>query len=84
MGQDVNLASQNSNFFQTFFKKLEYRVLVESTKVESVSFPYKTAISEANVKKNRMVKHGRRKEFEGGAGGGGDRRSVILVTHFSA
>ena len=56
MGQDVSLASKNSNF-QTFFKKLEYRVLVESTKVESVSFPYKTAISEA------MVKHGRRKEF---------------------
>ena len=37
---------------KTFFKNLEYRFLVEST---SASFPYKTAISEANVKANRMV-----------------------------
>ena len=35
---------------KTFFKKLEYRFLVESTKIENASFPYKTAISEANVK----------------------------------
>ena len=40
---------------KTFFKKLEYRFLVESTKIENASFPYKTAISEANVKTNRMV-----------------------------
>ena len=40
---------------KTFFKKLEYRFLVESTKIENTSFPYKTAISEANVKANRMV-----------------------------
>ena len=33
-----------------FFEKLEYRFLVESTK-----FPYKSTISEANVKTNRMV-----------------------------
>ena len=32
------------------FKKLEYRFLVESTKIENASFPYKTAISEANAK----------------------------------
>ena len=38
-----------------FFKKLEYRFLVESTKIENASFPYKTAISEANVMTNRMV-----------------------------
>ena len=38
-----------------FFKKLEYCFLVESTKIENASFPYKTAISEANVKANRMV-----------------------------
>ena len=38
-----------------FFKKLEYSFLVESTKIENASFPYKTAISEANVKTNRMV-----------------------------
>ena len=40
---------------KTFFKKLEYRFLVESTKIENASFPYKTAISEANVKTNGMV-----------------------------
>ena len=41
---------ENENLFQ-----LEYRFLVESTKIENASFPYKTAISEANVKTNRMV-----------------------------
>ena len=40
---------------KTFFKKLEYRILVESTKIENASFPYKTAISEASVKTNGMV-----------------------------
>ena len=40
---------------ETFFKKLEYRFLVESTKIQNASFPYKAAISEANVKTNRMV-----------------------------
>ena len=35
---------------KSFFKKLEYSFLVESTKVENASFPYKTVISEANVK----------------------------------
>ena len=40
---------------KTFFKKLEYRFLVEHTKTENASIPYKTAISEANVKTNRMV-----------------------------
>ena len=39
----------------TFFKKLEYRFLVERTKIEKPSFPYKIVISEANVKTNRMV-----------------------------
>ena len=34
---------------KTFFKKLEYRILVETTKIESTSFPFKTAPSEANV-----------------------------------
>ena len=36
-------------------KKLEYRFLVESTKTENKSFPYKTATSEANIIINRMV-----------------------------
>ena len=45
---------------KTFFKKLEYDFLVESIKIESASFPYKTVISEANVinvivKTNKMV-----------------------------
>ena len=40
---------------KTFFKKLEYCVLVESTKIEIASFPYKSAISEANVKPNRVL-----------------------------
>ena len=34
---------------KTFFKKLEYRFLVETTKTENTSFPFKTALSEANV-----------------------------------
>ena len=40
---------------KTFFKKLEYGFLVERIKIEKTSFPYKTAISEANFKTNRMV-----------------------------
>ena len=35
--------------------KLEYRFLVESTKSEDAVFLHKTALSEANVKTNRMV-----------------------------
>ena len=34
---------------KTFFKKLEYRCLVESTKIEKATFPYETTQSEANV-----------------------------------
>ena len=40
---------------KTFFKKLEYCLLVESSKIENASFPYKTTISESNVKTNSMV-----------------------------
>ena len=40
---------------KTFFKKLEYYVLVESTKIENASFPYKAAISVANFKSSRVV-----------------------------
>ena len=40
---------------KTFFKKLEYRFLVETTKIENTSFPFKTVLSEANVKTNRMA-----------------------------
>ena len=40
---------------KTFFKKPEYCFLAESTTIEDASFPYKTAISEVNVKANKMV-----------------------------
>ena len=39
---------------KTFFKKLEYDFLIESTKNENRTFPYKIALSEANVKTNRV------------------------------
>ena len=39
---------------KAFSKKLEYRFLIESTKIENASFPYKTGVSEANVKANKM------------------------------
>ena len=34
---------------------MEYRFLLESTKIENTSFQIKTEIPEANVKTNRMV-----------------------------
>ena len=40
---------------KTFFKKLEYCFLIEATKIENTSFPFKTALSEASVKTNRMA-----------------------------
>ena len=40
---------------KTFFKKLEYHFLVENTKIENASFPYKFVMSEANDEKNRMA-----------------------------
>ena len=42
---------ENENLFQ----KLEYRFLVETTKIENASFPFKTAPSEANVKISTMA-----------------------------
>ena len=39
---------------KTFFIKLEYRFLVETTEIENTSFSFKTALSEANLKTNRM------------------------------
>ena len=38
-----------------FFKKLEWRFLVESTNIENTSLPRKTEISEVTVKTNKMV-----------------------------
>ena len=40
---------------KTFFKKLECSFVVEVTKIENTSYPLKTALSQANVKTNRMV-----------------------------
>ena len=34
---------------------MEFHFLVEDTKIENISFPFKTALSEANVKTNRMA-----------------------------
>ena len=54
---DFNILTLKQIFCKTktFFEKLEYGFLVESTKIENAIFPYKTAISEANVKTNRIV-----------------------------
>ena len=39
---------ENEKLFQKRVP-LEYRLLVESTKIENASFPYKTALSEENI-----------------------------------
>ena len=46
---------QISSKTKTFYKKLECRFSVETTKIENTSFPVKTALLEANVKINRMA-----------------------------
>ena len=40
---------------ENLFKKMENRFLVESDRIENATFSYKTALTEANVKTNRMV-----------------------------
>ena len=39
---------------KNFSKKLECWILFEGTKIENTSFPFKTALSEADVKTNSM------------------------------
>ena len=39
---------------KTFLEMLEYRFLVESTTIESLTFPLKIDLSKANIKTNRM------------------------------
>ena len=39
---------------ENLVKKLEYRYLVESTKIKNTVFPNKDSLSEVNVKTNRM------------------------------
>ena len=50
-----NVLTSKKKFWKTktFFEKLECRFLVESTTI-SVTFPYKTDLSEANVRENRV------------------------------
>ena len=45
----------NFDFQRTFSCLLEYRFLVESTKIENASFSYTAAIWKADVKMDRMV-----------------------------
>ena len=47
---------QSTEIFDVFNTlTLTLNFLVECTKIENTSFPYKTALSEATVKTNRMV-----------------------------
>ena len=52
-----NTFNFETNFWKTktFLKELGYRLLVETSKIENTSFPFKTALSETNVKTNRMA-----------------------------
>ena len=52
-----NTLTLKINFWRTktFFKKLEYCFLVEATKIEITPFPFKTTLSEANIKTDRMA-----------------------------
>ena len=43
---DALISKQTFWKTKAFLKKLEYRFLVESTKMENISFPYKTAMLE--------------------------------------
>ena len=43
---------KNKNVF--FFQKLQNSFIVENTTIKTVTYPYKTVLSEANVKANRM------------------------------
>ena len=40
---------------KTLFKKLDCHFLIETTEIESTVFPFKTSLSETNVKTNRMT-----------------------------
>ena len=46
--------NSETNFLKnkTLLRKLEYFFLVESTKIENATLPYKTALPETNVKTN--------------------------------
>ena len=40
---------------KTFFEKLEYRFLAESTTIETARFPFKADLSKGNIKTNTMA-----------------------------
>ena len=40
---------------KTFFKNLEHRFLVQTTKIENTSFPFETALPEGNINRNRIA-----------------------------
>ena len=50
---DLNV-NKFSESLKLFLKNMEYRFLAQSTSNESAIFPYKTALSKANVKTNSM------------------------------
>ena len=52
-----NILPLKQIFWKTkaFSENLEYRFLVETTKIENTSFLFKAALSEANVKTNRTA-----------------------------
>ena len=52
--QSFNFETIFPKTMKTFFEKLEYHFLVESTTIESTTYLYKTDLSKANVKTNRM------------------------------
>ena len=46
---------KNENKKNKNFKILEHRFIVESTKIENALFRHKFAMSDTNVKKNKMI-----------------------------
>ena len=46
----------DTNFLknENLFQKMKHPFLAKSTKIENATFPYKNALSEANVKTNRI------------------------------
>ena len=40
---------------KTFFKKLDYRFLVQTTKIENTLFPFENPLSETYINTNRMA-----------------------------
>ena len=48
---------------ETFFRKLEYGFLIESTMIEIATIPFKTALSKANVNKGYKMDLSERSGF---------------------